>query len=89
MMDTMLDQISGVSLIDILLKIGFVGYIILFILFGFSMLSWAIILYKYRNLRQIQKESQKFLELYRENNDLSEVYAALCGISNSTDCPGI
>lgn len=72
----MFENTSGFNFIDILLKIGPVGYSILAILCVFSMLSWAIILYKYRVLRQAQKESQKFLELYYENSDLSEVYAA-------------
>lgn len=76
MIDSLLEGISGINLIDILLKIGPVGYVILVILLGFSLLSWAIILYKYRILRHAQRESEKFLELYYENSDLSEVYAA-------------
>ena len=75
MMNGILGNISEFSLVDIFLQIGSVGYAILIILLGFSTFSWAIILYKYRKFKQIQKESQKFLELYHENNDLSEVYA--------------
>ncbi len=76
MLNTIVESFSDVSLIEIFRKIGLVGYTILIILLGFSIVSWAIIFYKYRKLRQIQKESQKFLELYQENNDLAEVYAA-------------
>jgi biopolymer transport protein TolQ len=76
MLNTIFESFSDVSLIEIFRKIGLVGYTILIILLGFSIVSWAIIFYKYRKLRQIQKESQKFLELYQENNDLAEVYAA-------------
>ncbi len=75
-MDSILQDISGPNLIDVLKKIGPVGYSILIILCGFSILSWAIILYKSRILRRAQKESRKFLELYYENRDLSEVYSA-------------
>jgi len=72
----MIESIAGFNLLDILREIGPVGYMILFILLGFSIVSWGIILYKYRMLKYIKKESQKFLELYSENNDLGEVYAA-------------
>ena len=76
MMQSILESFSGVSLVDIFLNIGLFGYFILFILLIFSTFSWAIILYKHRKLKQMQKESRKFLELYHENSDLAEVYAA-------------
>lgn len=67
---------TGFKLLDIRREIGPVGYAILLILLGFSIVSWGIILYKYRMLKYIKKESQRFLELYNENSDLGEVYAA-------------
>ena len=76
MMQTIFHSLTDVSLMDVFLQIGFVGYAILIILAGFSIFSWAVVFYKFRKLRQIQKESQKFLELYQENSDLGEVYAA-------------
>jgi biopolymer transport protein TolQ len=71
-----IETVAGANLVDILSIVGPVGYAILFILFGFSIISWGIILYKSRLLKYIKKESQKFLELYSENSDLGEVYAA-------------
>jgi biopolymer transport protein TolQ len=70
------ESVAEFNLLDILLEVGLVGYIILFILFGFSVMTWTIIFYKYRTLKQIKKESQKFLELYHENSDLGEIYTA-------------
>ena len=67
MMNRGLEGIPSVSFIEVLREIGPVGYGILLILLGFSTFSWAIILYKYRKLRQMRKESEKFLELYYEN----------------------
>ena len=75
-MDISIESVAGFSLLDILREVGPVGYGILFILLGFSIVSWGIILYKYRMLKYIKKESQKFLELYNENSDLGEIYAA-------------
>lgn len=75
-MDVSIETVTDLSLLDILSQIGFVGYAILCILLGFSVLSWAIIVYKYRMLQTVRKESERFLELYRENSDLAEVYAA-------------
>ena len=75
-MDISIESVAGFSLLDILREVGPVGYGILFILLGFSIISWGIILYKYRMLKYIKKESQKFLELYNENSDLGEIYAA-------------
>ncbi len=76
MINGFLEGVSGLNPLFILREIGLFGYVILLVLLGFSLLSWTIIFYKYRALRQAQKESQKFLELYYENNDLSEVYTA-------------
>lgn len=76
MIHSILDVLSGLTFVEILMKIGPVGYVILLILLCFSLLSWTIILYKYRALQQARSESQKFLEIYYENSDLAEVYSA-------------
>ena len=39
-------------------------------------MAWGIILHKSRLLGAIHKESARFVELYHENSDLGEVYAA-------------
>ena len=68
--------VSDSSLVDILSIVGPVGYTIIIILLGFSIMSWAVIFYKSRLLKSVRKESQKFIELYNENSDLGEVYTA-------------
>lgn len=67
---------EGADFTNIFFQIGAVGYAILFVLLVFSIISWGIIFYKYHKLSQNRKEAKKFMELYHENSDLSEVYAA-------------
>jgi biopolymer transport protein TolQ len=68
--------VTDSSVVNILSIVGPVGYAIIFILLGFSIMSWAVIFYKSRLLKSARKESQKFIELYNENSDLGEVYTA-------------
>ena len=75
-MNVSVETVTGSNILNILFQIGVGGYVVLGILFVFSVIAWAIIFYKARALRTIGKESQKFLELYHENTDLGEVYAA-------------
>ena len=83
MMNVTVENAVGFNLLDILSQIGVVGYVILVVLSGFSMMAWAIIFYKYRLLSQIRKETQRFLDLYHENSDLSEVYTACVSLQKA------
>ncbi len=75
-MDVSVETITGFRALDILSQVGIVGYGILLILLVFSVISWGVIFHKFRLLSAIRKESEKFLEMYHENSDLSQVYAA-------------
>ncbi len=75
-MDVTVETITGFRALDILSQVGVFGYAILLILLIFSVIAWGVIFHKFRVLRAIRRESEKFLELYHENSDLSEVYAA-------------
>lgn len=70
------EAVTGFRILDILSQVGVVGYAILLILLVFSIIAWGVIFHKFRLLNLIRKESEKFLELYHENSDLGEVYAA-------------
>lgn len=76
MTDVIVERVGGFRLLEILSQVGVVGHFILLLLLGFSVIAWAIIVYKVYSLRQIRNESGKFLEMYHENSDLGEVYAA-------------
>lgn len=71
-----IEAITGFRALDILARVGLVGYVILLILLVFSIIVWGVIFHKFRRLGLIRRESAKFLELYHENSDLGEVYAA-------------
>ena len=48
---------------------------VLFVLVMMSIISWAIILYKIRHLRKVEKETHSFYELFWKNRDFSQISA--------------
>ena len=50
-------------------SLGAVSKIILIVLFLFSVVSWAIILYKWRFFRASEREDQQFLSAYTRAQD--------------------
>ena len=79
------------SLFDMVLNAGFIVQLVLLLLFVFSVVSWAIILMKYFNMRKIKKENELFLSIYMKGTKLSEIYpeskrmrdSTLAGVFNS------
>jgi biopolymer transport protein TolQ len=63
-----LDIISGTSgnIFDMIFGAGPMVKSVILLLLLFSVVSWAIIIYKYRLFSSIEKESQKFLHLYKK-----------------------
>lgn len=52
---------------------GWVGKGIVFILMGFSIVSWAMILLKYQFLRRAERESHAFLAAYRKTKNIEDL----------------
>ncbi len=52
---------------------GWVARVIVFILMGFSIVSWAMILLKYQFLRRAEKESHSFLQAFRKTKNVEEL----------------
>jgi biopolymer transport protein TolQ len=50
-----------------------VQFVLLLLLF-FSIVSWAIILMKFKVLKKVKKENDAFLEVYMQGNKLSEIF---------------
>lgn len=50
-----------------------VARIVLVLLLFFSVLSWAIILKKYRSFKAARRDSQRFLRVFRQSKKLSEI----------------
>jgi len=58
-----------------LLPHSLVAQVVLVILGIFSIVSWAIILYKLVAFRRAEKQSEQFLDVFRRSNKFSEVQA--------------
>lgn len=62
------------NILDLVLHAGIVVKIVLFILLTFSIVSWAIIFYKFRSIGKAQRESATFLRLFRRSKRLDAVF---------------
>ncbi|MGD0222563.1 MAG: MotA/TolQ/ExbB proton channel family protein [Terriglobia bacterium] len=60
---------------QLLTNTGPVARLVLLMLLGFSILSWAIILRKFRTFRAARNESLEFLRVFRQSKKLSEIRA--------------
>jgi len=63
--------------IDIILNSDPILQLTVFILLTFSVVSWGIILYKFRFLRQAAQESNRFLEAFWRSDRLDEAYRSV------------
>ena len=66
----------GGDVFDLVWRAGPMGKLVLLVLLGFSVASWAIIIYKWRLMRRIKRETHLFREIFAESDNLSVVYAA-------------
>ncbi len=55
-------------------EVSWFGKVIVFILMGFSVVSWAMILLKYQFLRRSEKESHAFLVAFRKTKNIEELF---------------
>ena len=62
------------SLLSMILEAGAMVQFVLLLLLIFSIVSWAIILMKYKVLRKVKKENDAFLDAYMKGNKLSEIF---------------
>ncbi|HTS70862.1 MAG TPA: MotA/TolQ/ExbB proton channel family protein [Terriglobia bacterium] len=60
---------------QLLANTGPVARLVLLMLLAFSILSWAIILRKFRTFRAAKRESVEFLKVFRQSKKLSEIRA--------------
>ncbi len=69
------------DILQMILHAGPVVKFVMFILFLFSILSWAIIFMKWRLLRKAREETTYFLDLFWDTTEMAKVY------SESEDLP--
>ena len=61
---------------SMILGAGIMVKFVLIVLLAFSVLSWAIIIYKYRILKKMEKESGAFLEFFWHKKQFATIFAA-------------
>ncbi len=66
----------GGEVFELILRAGPMGKLVLLILLGFSIASWAIILQKWRLMRRVKRQTRMFREIFAESDNLPLVYAA-------------
>lgn len=69
---------SGIqgNLWDMVLGAGIVVKLVLIILLAFSVLSWAIIIYKYSIIRKMERESIAFLDFFWSKKQFTPIFEA-------------
>ncbi len=64
----------GGSLLGMIIDAGGMVQFVLALLLIFSVVSWAIILMKYRVIRKTKKENEQFLDIYMRSSKLSDIF---------------
>lgn len=62
------------NVLEMVFDAGPMVQFVLLLLLAFSVISWAIILMKYRVIRRTRKENELFLEAYMRSNKLSTIF---------------
>ncbi len=72
----------SLGVLDLVFQASFIVQLVLLGLFTLSVLSWAVIAYKTRELRRAQQDSEAFLEIYHAGS-LDEAYSAAKDLDRS------
>lgn len=71
------------EILKLIFSAGIVAKIVLLILLTFSIVSWAVIFYKFFQFRRIEKESREFLETFSKIENIHQLY----NLSKNKDNP--
>jgi len=61
------------TILNLILRTGLVVKLVLLILIFFSIFSWAVIIYKSRQIKKAKVQTEKFLRIFRRSKQLSEI----------------
>ena len=61
------------DILDLVLRSGPMAQMVLFVLAGFSIISWAIMVERYRVISRSERESAAFMERFRSGTSMSEL----------------
>ena len=68
---------------DMIKSSGTIAQGFLLILLWFSVVSWAVIVYKWKVFKRARVQSQKFLNLFRQRRNFSEAYTTLASMTGT------
>ncbi len=68
-------RLAGLDVLDLVFQAGWLVQLVLLLLLGFSIVSWALIVTKWRELRRATQDSEAFLEVYQDGS-LDAAYEA-------------
>ena len=61
-------RLASIDALSLVFQAGFVVQLVLLVLLTLSVVSWTIIVYKWRELRRAGQDSEAFLEVYQEGS---------------------
>ena len=71
------------NILDLVTSSGPVVQGVLYLLILFSIISWAIVFYKFRQLRRARRESERFTVIFWETKNLSSIHTASLEMQDS------
>ncbi len=74
---------GGDTVLNLIFQAGPVVKLVLLLLLFFSVLSWAIIFYKFKFLSKVARESDEFLRAFRKSRDWDNLYSITSRLSIS------
>ena len=62
------------GIFDLITGAGPVVQVVLYLLILFSVVSWGVILFKFRHVREAKKQSARFIEIFWESRNLASIH---------------
>jgi biopolymer transport protein TolQ len=78
------DTLHQPNILDLVTSSGPVVQGVLYLLIFFSIISWAIVFYKFRQLRRVRRESERFTVIFWETKNLSSIHTASLEMQDSS-----
>ena len=78
------DALHQPNILELVTNSGPVVQAVLYLLVLFSIISWAIIFYKFRQLRQARRESERFTVVFWETKNLSSIHTVSLEMQDSS-----
>ena len=78
------DTLHQPNILEMVTSSGPVVQAVLYLLILFSIISWAIVFYKFRQLRRVRRESERFTVIFWETKNLSSIHTASLEMQDSS-----